>query len=126
MRSLAFIFLALTANFIVEMVYCLSHFYKEHVTIIEVRHSPYKEFLKILVNLESLKGTCYAPVVSEWITLPKQDKDKFIFLASYKVSPVAPLLDIFYEPAKSIKDSFDLFPFFLTRLMKTTVWLREE
>ena len=89
------IFLALTANFIVDIVYCLSVFSKEQVVTIDVLQSFNNESLSILVSLESLKGTCSAPVVKECITFPKHDNDKFIFLASSNVSPVAPVLPTF-------------------------------
>ena len=38
-----------------------------------------------------------------FITLPKFVKDKFIFFAYYSTLPSAPVLDIFYDPAKSTK-----------------------
>jgi len=38
---------------------------------------------------------------NEDITLHKVVKDKFIFIASSKVSPVAPVFDYHSEPAKS-------------------------
>ena len=37
------------------------------------------------------------------MTFPKVDKDKFIFFASSKVSPTAPVFDTFSLPAKSTK-----------------------
>jgi len=42
-------------------------------------------------------------VVKALITLPNDVNDRFIFLASSRVSPSAPVLDIFSEPARSIK-----------------------
>jgi hypothetical protein len=49
-------------------------------------------------------------VVREFITDPRQVSERFIFLASSRVSPIfwdnvpsAPVLDIFSDPAKSIK-----------------------
>jgi hypothetical protein len=51
--------------------------------------------------------------VIAWITLPRQDNDKLIFLASSRISPLAPVLPTFSLPAKSTK--FNL-PFFSTSL----------
>ena len=40
------------------------------------------------------------------ITLPKAERDRFIFVASFRRSPVAPVFDYLSEPAKSTKLSF--------------------
>jgi len=53
--------------------------------------------------------------VKALITLPRQESDKLIFLASSKVSPTAPEFLTFSEPARSIKFNFPFFstPFFI-------------
>lgn len=48
-------------------------------------------------------------VVNAWITLPKQLKDKLIFLASSRISPEAPVFLTFSLPAKSTKNNFPFF-----------------
>ena len=52
------IFLALTANFIVDKVSWKSDFYNEHVVIIDVFVLLDKESFKILVNFEFRYGIC--------------------------------------------------------------------
>ena len=47
---------------------------------------------------------CYDfPSTRHEITFPKADKDKLIFAPSFAVSPVAPVLLIRSDPAKSTK-----------------------
>ena len=53
---------------------------------------------------------CSELEVNEWITFPNAESDKFIFLASSNVSPIAPVLETFSLPAKSTK--FNI-PFFI-------------
>ncbi len=76
--------------------------------IIEVFVYPDNESLSILVSLEFLYGIWSEFVVRACTTLPKHDKDKFIFLASYKVWPFTPLFLTFSDPAKSMKHSLHL------------------
>jgi hypothetical protein len=47
------------------------------------------------------------------MTLPKADSDKLIFVASFILSPVAPVLFALSDPAKSTKFSF---PFLIIAL----------
>jgi len=54
-----------------------------------------KESFKIRVSLELRYGTCYAPEVKAETTLPKQERERLIFLAYYKATPLTPLLRIF-------------------------------
>ncbi len=64
---------------------------------------PESESFNILVSLEFLYGTCSEFDVNAWITFPKHDKDKLIFLAYSNVCPFTPDFLTFYEPARSIK-----------------------
>lgn len=61
---LFFIFLALTANFIVDRLSCKSVFDKEQVVIMEVFVSVARESFKIRVSFELRYGTCSEPLVS--------------------------------------------------------------
>lgn len=114
----------------VEMVSDLSYLLREQVVMMEVQWLPHSESLRMRVSLESLYGICSELVVRLWITFPKQERERFIFLAYSRVSPVAPVLLTFSEPARSTRHSLD----FLTLpclsvflwLMKSIVWLREE
>jgi len=65
---------------------------------------PPNESYSNLVNLESLYGTCLLfPSTKAEITLPRAVKDKFIFIASFNLWPVALVLLYLSEPAKSTK-----------------------
>lgn len=65
--------------------------------MIEVIQLPPRDYCRTLVNLESRYGICSLLdlEIRALITLPRQDKDRLIFFASYKVSPSAPDLDTF-------------------------------
>ena len=53
-----------------------------------------------------LYGICFdLPSTKAEITLPRADKDKLIFVASFNLSPDAPVLDWRSLPAKSTKFS---------------------
>lgn len=39
------------------------------------------------------------------MTLPKEDKLRLIFIASLRTVPSAPVFDIFYEPARSMRNN---------------------
>src|SRR5437016_3382749 len=45
------------------------------------------------------------PSVREFITFPNAERDLFIFLASSRVWPVAPVLPTFSEPARSTRNN---------------------
>jgi len=76
------------------------------VTINVVLLLPPNDSYNTLVSLLFLYGTKPPlPSVSALITLPKVVNDKLIFFPSSNVYPVAPVLDIFSLPAKSINDS---------------------
>jgi len=65
---------------------------------------PPKESCNSLVNFESRYGMweVFASTSAE-ITLPRADKDKFILVASFSLSPVAPVLACLSDPAKSTR-----------------------
>ena len=71
--------MARTANLMVERVSFRSFFYKEHVVIILVLHPPERESLRIRVSLELRYGICSADVVNAETTLPKHERERFIF-----------------------------------------------
>lgn len=96
------------ANFNEEIVYCLHDGSIEQVTITLVIEFPDRDYWSTLVSFESRKGICYCPRLKAYIALPKQDKDRFIFLASYNPYPVTLVLDTFSLPAKSTKFNFDI------------------
>lgn len=83
----------------------------EQVTIRVVFELPPRESRRIRVNLELRYGTCPCPFLSEraFITVPRFVRLRLIFFAYYKTFPSAPVLDIFYDPAKSIKKSLLVF-----------------
>lgn len=57
-----------------------------------------------LVSFESLYGMCLAfPSTRADITLPRADRDRFIFVASLRRSPEAPVFACLSLPAKSTK-----------------------
>lgn len=59
-----FIVLIRFANFKEEIVSCLHEGNIEQVTITRVIEFPERDSCKTLVNFESLKGTCYWPLLS--------------------------------------------------------------
>lgn len=65
---------------IVETVSWMSVFSREQVVMMLVRHPPESESLRILVSLELRYGTCSADVVSADTTLPRQERERLIFL----------------------------------------------
>lgn len=110
--GLFLIFCAFSPNRNVDMVYgrCISC--GEQVTIRVVLEFPPKESFNIFVSLESRYGTWpyFFPLYeSALITFPKLVRLKFIFFASSKTFPSAPVFDIFSDPAKSIKNSLLVF-----------------
>ena len=65
---------------------------------------PPKESYSNLVSLESLYGICAClPSTRALITFPKADNDKFIWVASFNLWPVACVLLYLSEPAKSTR-----------------------
>lgn len=68
---------------------------------------PPNESCSSLVNFESLYGTklLFASTNAD-ITFPSADSDKLIFVASFRVSPLAPVLLCRSLPAKSTMFSF--------------------
>ena len=65
---------------------------EQHITMVVLEFPP-KLSCKIRVILLSLYGMYEElPSASELITLPRADKDLFIFFASSNVSPSAPVL----------------------------------
>lgn len=81
----------------------------EIAQIINVLELPPSAFCKILVKHESLYGTTIffpfpiALSANVEITRPSTDKLLFIPAAYLSLSPVAPVLPTFYDPAKSTK-----------------------
>lgn len=55
--------------------------------------------------------------VSALMTFPSVVRLRFIFLASLRICPSAPVFDIFSEPAKSTKKSFPVFALRSVRLV---------
>lgn len=90
-----FIFLILFANCNELSVSCLQFADKEHVTITLVNELPDNDYWSILVNFESLNGTCSCPLLKAYIALPKQLNDKLILIAYYSPYPDTLVLDIF-------------------------------
>lgn len=90
--------------------------------IIVVRLLPPNESRSRLVSFESLYGTCFAPLHKELMTMPSAERDPFIFFASSRRKPKAPVLDTFSDPARSTKNNLDflLRPLELSRWMKVT------
>ena len=64
--------------------------------------------LSSLVSVDSLKGTL-PPSPRAWITRPRTVRDRLIFFASSKTLPVAPVLAIRSEPARSTRLSLAFF-----------------
>jgi len=65
---------------------------------------PPSESCNSRVNFESLYGICLDyPSTKDEITLPNAVRDKLIFIPSFNVCPVAPVLEDLSEPAKSTK-----------------------
>jgi len=77
-------FFILFANLRDDIVYCLQEGNIEQVTITLVIEFPDNDSWSTRVNFESRKGICYCPRLKAYIAFPKQDKDRFIFLASYR------------------------------------------
>jgi hypothetical protein len=75
------------------------------VVMMLVLHPPLRESLRIRVSLELRYGTWSAAVVRAETTLPRQDRERLIFLVYYRLWPLTPLLRIFSLPAKSMKHS---------------------
>lgn len=76
---------------------------------------PPKESWRSLVSFESRYGTCFVfPSTKAEITFPKAESDKLIFVASFILSPVAPVLLALSLPAKSTKFNF---PFLIMPLL---------
>ena len=98
------IFLAEIPNRRDEMVSARLLGWGEQVTIKLVFEFPPKDYWRTLVNLLSLYGIWVDfPSVRELITFPRVVKLALIFLASSKVFPSAPVLEIFSLPARSTK-----------------------
>ena len=65
---------------------------------------PPKDSWRTRVNLESLYGMCWdLPSVRLFMTRPNVVSDLLIVFASSNVRPVAPVFEIFSEPAKSTR-----------------------
>lgn len=127
--ALFFICLTLCANF---RDYILSSKWQPSRLIVHIRHVfelPPRLSFKRYVNFESRNGTCFSAFVSAFITLPKEVKLWLIFLASSSTFPVAPVLPILSDPAKSTRFSFAFLmePSVFICLYSSTniVWLRE-
>ena len=103
------IFLALDPNLRVLSVSDSLKGWGDNVIIKHVFEFPPRDSDNILVNFESLYGMWEAFLsVRATITLPKVVKLLFIFFASSKVYPWAPVFIIFSDPAKSTKNSFPI------------------
>lgn len=96
-----------------------------------VRLLPPNDSCNILVNFESLYGTCYFfSDVRALMTFPRQLNDLLIFLAYSNCWPLTPVFDTFSEPAKSTKYNlaFLQLPFFVSFWPTCTInneWLLE-
>ena len=96
--------MALCPNLNVEIVSASLYILGEQVIINHVLEFPPSDSCKILVNFESLYGTWVDfPSVRLFITNPRELNDLLIFFASSNVWPVAPVFDIFSDPARSTK-----------------------
>mmetsp|Transcript_151008 Transcript_151008/g.263113 ORF Transcript_151008/g.263113 Transcript_151008/m.263113 type:complete len:232 (-) Transcript_151008:491-1186(-) len=101
------IFLARCPKRKVLKVSCSLKLDGEHVMIKEVLALPPRDSCSTRVSFESRYGTCvYFLSVSALMTLPKAERDRFIFFASSNRSPEAPVLATFSLPARSTKWSF--------------------
>ena len=102
--ALFWICFALCPNFRVEMVSCSLKILGLQVTTKDVLLFPPRLSYRICVNLLSLYGIwLLLPSVSLKMTRPRTVSDLLILLASFRVSPYAPVLLILSEPAKSTK-----------------------
>lgn len=77
--------------------------------------SPPRELCISCVNLEFLYGTCMAFVLRAANTWPSADSDLLIAAASTSLCPVASVLEILSEPAKSTRVSVPRVTAFVTR-----------
>lgn len=69
----------------------------------DVLQYPYKESWRIRVNFESRYGMCSRPWERDCTTWPRHESEELIFLASSRVSPLAPVLATFSDPARSTR-----------------------
>ena len=73
-----------------------------------VTQLPPKLYWRSLVNFESRYGICdFLPSLKIFITFPRTDKLVLIFFAYYRCLPSTPVLEIFSQPAKSTRISFE-------------------
>ena len=80
------------------------------VMIRQVFALPPRDSYNTLVNFESLYGIWVLfPSVKAVITIPNPVRDLLIIFASSKVYPVAPVLEIFSEPARSTRYNLPVF-----------------
>jgi len=94
--ALFLILFALYPNLKVLNVYLSLYEHIEQQMIKVVLLLPPKDYCKILVNFESLYGTCYFFYeVNALITFPKALKDLLIFLAYYNCCPTTPVFPTF-------------------------------
>ena len=104
--GLFFIYFALFPNFNVDIVSASLNILGEHVIIKHVLEFPPKDSDNIRVSLESLYGTWVDfPSVKAVITIPSDVRLLFIVLASSNNFPLAPVFEIFSDPAKSTRNN---------------------
>lgn len=96
--------MALYPNLNVLRVYLSLYVHIEQQITKVVLLFPPNDSCNILVNFESLYGTCYFFYdVRAFITLPSALKDLFMFFAYYNCCPTTPVFPTFSDPAKSTK-----------------------
>ena len=107
MRAYCFTFFAFVANNRVETDSLMDYYFDDIVAMRIVFEFPPRESFRILVNTESLYGTCTAFADSFSITILKEVKDLLILEASFNLSPAAWGDFCFSDPAKSTKCIFE-------------------
>ena len=82
-----------------------------HLLVVQIKavfELPPRLSLRSLVRVDSLNGTL-VPSPRAWMTRPRIVRLKLIFLASSRTFPVAPVLAIRSEPARSTRLSLAFF-----------------
>ena len=111
--ALFLIYFARVPNYKVEIVSFLLNELGLQVMTKAVLELPPSDSYKICVSFESLYGIWTdLPSVSLLITIPNVVKLLLIFCASFKPSPVTPVLDSLSDPAKSMRLSLPTLIYF--------------
>ena len=102
----------------------------EQVTISRVIEFPIKDSLRILVSFDYLYGIWSEFLTNALMVLPRQLKERLIFLAYSSPSPSTLLLNTFSLPAKSTKLYLALMvlpsPSIFSRYSVKTIWERDD